>query len=434
MVIRPRLEQREFDRGPRSAAEPAVQLRDMPPALAERAFMPLLYRTHPYGHLPIGTEESLRAMTVEEVRGFHAWAYHPSARDGHCGRRRAARSRSRRSSSRRSALDAFRHDRCGHGREHRGAASAAADRLQLIHRAGAAQSELRIGHVSVPRSSPGLPRAARPQHVLGGQFVSRINMNLREDKGYTYGARTAFDFRRGPGPFVLQASVQSDATADAVREALDELRAIRGDRPVTRQELELGRAGLTRGYPRNFETGGSDRPAPRRSSRFTICPTTTSRRSCRRVLSLTESDITRRGCDAHIDPSRLAAVIVGDRDKVGASLDRPGSVLGPRRWSRADGQELPATADRRSPLSPTRRPRRSASTRTRPIRPHRRAGRSSASARCALNHLDLWQRRGLDRVRIPLPHISGSDVAGRSRRRRRRDVPAGTRASCCSRG
>ena len=56
--------------------------------------------------------------------------------------------------------------------------------------------------------------------VLGGQFVSRINMNLREDKGYTYGARTSFEFRRGPGPFVLHASVQSDATVDAVLEAM----------------------------------------------------------------------------------------------------------------------------------------------------------------------------------------------------------------------
>ena len=69
--------------------------------------------------------------------------------------------------------------------------------------------------------------------ILGGQFVSRINMNLREDKGYTYGARTAFEFRRAPGPFVLHASVQPDATADALREALGEIRAIRGERPVT---------------------------------------------------------------------------------------------------------------------------------------------------------------------------------------------------------
>ena len=76
--------------------------------------------------------------------------------------------------------------------------------------------------------------------VLGGQFVSRINMNLREDKGFTYGARTSFDFRRGPARSSLQASVQTDATADAISEAIGEIRGIRGDRPVTREELELG--------------------------------------------------------------------------------------------------------------------------------------------------------------------------------------------------
>ena len=67
-----------------------------------------------------------------------------------------------------------------------------------------------IGHVSVARSDPDYLRLLVLNMVLGGQFVSRINMNLREDKGYTYGARTSFDARRGPGPFVLQASVQSD--------------------------------------------------------------------------------------------------------------------------------------------------------------------------------------------------------------------------------
>src|SRR4029450_11213638 len=79
-------------------------------------------------------------------------------------------------------------------------------------------------------------------------------MTLLEDKGYTSGARTAFEFRRAPGPFVLHASVQHDATADALKEAHGEIRALRGERPVTREELELGRASLTRGYPRNFET------------------------------------------------------------------------------------------------------------------------------------------------------------------------------------
>src|SRR5690606_10740591 len=90
--------------------------------------------------------------------------------------------------------------------------------------------------------------------VLGGQFVSRLNMNLRERRGYTYGARSWFEFRRGRGPFQIQASVQTAVTADAIREAHAEVRSIRGEVPITTRELETARAALTRGYPRNFET------------------------------------------------------------------------------------------------------------------------------------------------------------------------------------
>ena len=194
-------------------------------------------------------------------------------------------------------------------------------RVSVIHRPGAAQSELRIGHVSVPRSTADYHALLVLNLILGGQFVSRINMNLREDKGYTYGARTAFDFRRGPGPFVLQASVQSDATADAVRESLNELDAIRGDRPVTRKELEMGRAGLTRGYPRNFETADQLTRAAAQLSLYGL-PDDYFTAFVPRVLSLTEADIT-DAARRHIDPSRLAAVIVGDRDKAGL-LDQLG--------------------------------------------------------------------------------------------------------------
>ena len=77
------------------------------------------------------------------------------------------------------------------------------ERLALLHRPGAAQSELRIGHVGLARKTPDYHALLVLNTILGGQFVSRINMNLREDKGYTYGARTSFDFRRAPGPFVL---------------------------------------------------------------------------------------------------------------------------------------------------------------------------------------------------------------------------------------
>jgi zinc protease len=104
-------------------------------------------------------------------------------------------------------------------------------RLNIIPRPGAPQSELRIGHVAVARNTPDYHALVAANMVLGGQFVSRINLNLREEKGLTYGARTSFDFRRLPGPFLLQVSVQTAATAEAIHESMAEIAGIRDSRP-----------------------------------------------------------------------------------------------------------------------------------------------------------------------------------------------------------
>src|SRR5436190_9205845 len=126
--------------------------------------------------------------------------------------------------------------------------------MVLVNKTGAAQSEIRIGEVGLTRSTPDYHQLIVLNMILGGQFVSRINMKLRQEKGLTYGARTAFDFRRGRGPFILQTSVQSDGTGEAIQSSLIEIDAIRTDRPPTAEEVEVAKAALTRGYPRNFET------------------------------------------------------------------------------------------------------------------------------------------------------------------------------------
>src|SRR3954465_9509751 len=131
---------------------------------------------------------------------------------------------------------------------------ATSPRLAIVPREGAAQSELRIGHLSASRDTPDYPALLVMNAVLGGQFVSRVNLKLREEKGYTYGARTGFDWHKGASPFSLQASVHTAATADAIADALAEIESIRGSRPPTADELALAKASLTRGYPRNFET------------------------------------------------------------------------------------------------------------------------------------------------------------------------------------
>jgi predicted Zn-dependent peptidase len=318
MVAHPRLEQRDFDRVRELRLNRLVQLRDMPPALAERAFVGLLYPNHPYGHLAIGTEGALRALTLRDVAAFHARAYSPSlatviaAGDAPHDRLAAL------------VEDAFSDWAApADARPAEGVPPAPAsrpDRLALLHRPGAAQSELRIGHVSVPRSTPDYHALLVLNMILGGQFVSRINMNLREDKGYTYGARTAFEFRRGPGPFVLQASVQSETTVEAVVESIAEIDAIRGKRPVTRQELETGRAALTRGYPRNFETAEQISRSAAQLALYGL-PDDYFTTFVPKVLALDEGAITEAAA-RHLDPARLLTVIVGDREKVGPTLAR----------------------------------------------------------------------------------------------------------------
>lgn len=318
MFMRPRLEQRDFDRVRELRMNRLLQLHDVPSALADKAFAQLLYRTHPYGHLSIGTEGSLRGMTLREVASFHARAFTPSRvtviAAGNASHERLAEITTRAFERWNATSDTPLPDPTAI------APPAAASRVALLHRPGAAQSELRIGHVAAARSTPDYHALLTMNMVLGGQFVSRINMKLREEKGYTYGARTNFDFRRAAGPFALQASVQSDATADAIREVVAEFRAIRGERPVTRDELDLGRAALTRGYPRNFETAEQ---VSRGAAQLALhdLPEDYFTTFVPRVLALDEHDVM-RAAERHIDPARLLTVIVGDREKVGPGLQR----------------------------------------------------------------------------------------------------------------
>ena len=318
MIVRPRLDAADFDRVRDLRLNRLLQMREMPPAVAERVFTERLYGAHPYGHLPIGSEASLRAMSVGEARGFHQQMYDPSrvtviavGNGSHDGLADAIEA----------AFGSWQAANSGQGPADPAALPTPPGRAELLiaPRVGAPQSELRIGHVALARNTTDYHALIALNLVLGGQFVSRINSNLRERKGYTYGARTSFDFRRGRGPFALHASVQSDATADAVREALIELRAIRGDRPVTSEELELGRAPLTRGYPRGFETADQIGRAIAQIALYDL-PDDYFTTFVPKVLALTPEDLTRAAA-THIDPSRFLAVIVGDRDKMGAMDD-----------------------------------------------------------------------------------------------------------------
>ncbi len=315
MTARPSLAEEDFTRVRQLRLHRLRQLRDMPGAVADRAFVRLLYGSHPYGHTPLGSERTLASLDVNEARRFHAAAIRPSETTliavGNCDHEAIVRL----------ASDAF---GGWDGASVAGAPVPTAvprpSPLNVVPRPGAPQSELRIGLVAAARSTPDYHALLSANMVLGGQFVSRINLNLREDKGFTYGARTSFEFRRLPGPFVLQASVHTAATAQAIEESLAEIAAIRGIRPVTSEELSLGVAALTRGYARGFETADQVARAIVQIALYDLSDNYFAE-FVPRMERITVDDVT-RVTSTYLDPSRLTTLVVGDFDQIAGDLPR----------------------------------------------------------------------------------------------------------------
>jgi predicted Zn-dependent peptidase len=313
MTARPSLTEDDFQRVRQLRVHRMTQLRDMPGAVADRAFVRLLYGAHPYGHTPLGSEQTLAAITVEDVRAFHREALRPSDGTlivvGDCHHPEVLRI----------AGEVFAGwDGGDEPHRPRVVSLPRPARVSIVPRPKAPQSELRIGHVAVARNTPDYHALVATNMTLGGQFVSRINLNLRQDKGFTYGARTSFDFRRMPGPFTLQVSVHTAATGRAIAESLAEIDGIRGARPVTQDELALGVAALTRGFARNFETAEQIARAVSQIALYDL-PDDYFDSFVPEVERVTVDEVTRVAART-LDPDRLTVLVVGDLDAIAADL------------------------------------------------------------------------------------------------------------------
>jgi predicted Zn-dependent peptidase len=323
LVTAPSLREHDLTRVRQLRLDRLRQLTDVPSTVAERAFLELLYGAHPYGHLSIGSESALRGLTLGDVGAFHTLEYRPSR----CTL---------------VIVGALSHDRLrALAVESFGGWTGSGDRgsgirdegveigdrgtgIAIVPREGAAQSEIRIGHLTTGRNTPDYPALLVMNSVLGGQFVSRVNLKLREEKGYTYGARTGFDWRRGPTPFALSVAVHTVATADAVSDSMAELTDIRGSRPPSDAELTLAKASLTRGYARNFETA---QQVARSVSQLVVydLPETYFAEFVPKANAVTVADVV-GAADRHLDPTRLTTLVVGDHKVVGDSLRVLGDV------------------------------------------------------------------------------------------------------------
>src|SRR5262249_14095976 len=208
LAARPTLAEADVVRVRQLRLHRLMQMRDMPGAVADRAVVRLLYGGHSVGHTPVGSERPPAALSADGGGAVHAGELTPGVSTlivaGDCDHADVLRVAAEQFGSWAARPPA---DARADG------AVARPARLNVVPRPGAPQSELRIGHVAAPRDTPDYHALVAANMVLGGQFVSRINLNLRANKGFTYGARTTFDCRRMPGPFLLQASVHTASTS-----------------------------------------------------------------------------------------------------------------------------------------------------------------------------------------------------------------------------
>jgi zinc protease len=325
IVTSPNLANDDFNRIRNLRLERLKQMKDHAAALAERAFARTVYGSHPYGHLSLGSESTLASMTVDRTRAMHAALFTPNGSTLVVVGDRAEED----------LLDAaaavFEPWRALSSPLTLDRAAALVPpppitaRLGVVGRPGSAQSELRIGYACAPRSTPDYHALLVLNAIIGGDFVSRLNLNLRESKGYTYGVRTGFNLRRGIGPFVMQTSVGTDVTAAAIREALDEIDAIAERRPATEEEVAQAFASLSKGYPRGFETAGQVARSVTQLALHQL-PDSYFEDFVPRLSQITTADV---GAAArkYLTLTKMTVVIVGELDKIQESL--PGLGLGP---------------------------------------------------------------------------------------------------------
>ncbi len=251
VVLRPTLKPEDFKRKQREQLNTLARQAGNPGFLAQEAFTSVIYGAdHPYGKLTSGVPATVEKLTAKDAQTWYRSNVGPRAAalvvTGDV------------------TLDQAKQWAEQYFGKWKGAAvrppkpavvkNGKRDRV-LVPKPGLAQTIIIMGRPSIESGNPDQAALELASTVFGGFFGSRLNMNLREDKGYSYGASAYVDPRRGPGPLMASSSVRADATGPAVKEFYNELEGLK-TRPITKEELEAAREGLIRSLPGSFDSVG----------------------------------------------------------------------------------------------------------------------------------------------------------------------------------
>lgn len=315
VALHPAFPQKEIDRVRSIRLTQILQQRDQPNALASSVFNNVVYGpNHPYGYIELGTEDSNKAISRDDMMKFWSAGYVPE------------------NSALVVAGDINEQELRALAEKHWGkwtgkattvtrpeVGTDAARRIVIVDKPGSPQTALRIGQIGVARSNPDYVPIEVMNTGLGGLFSSRINMNLREKNGYSYGAGSAFIFRRGAGPFFVATGVRTDATAPAVKEIFSELDRMRTSR-VTDDELRIAKDSFARSLPGLFET--TPQAAASVGQLFVYgLPLDYYSTLPAKIQAVTAAEVERVAAK-YLAPEKMVIVAVGDRSKIESELGK----------------------------------------------------------------------------------------------------------------
>ena len=315
VVLRPTFPDSEIARQRDLRRTAILQQRDQPVAMANIAFAAIVFgAAHPYGRPLNGTETSTATLTRDRVSQFYQTYYRAAnARMLIVGDVTLAEAQQ---------LIGARFGAWAAGdlpaTVVAPAPAAAARTIYLVDKPGAAQSVFRIGQVGVARATPDYFALTVLNTILGGSFTSRLNQNLRETHGYTYGASSQFSMRRMAGPFLAASSVVTAKTDSSLIEFMRELRRIR-DEAVPQAELDKAKAYITLGLPSEFETTAGA-AAQFRDLLLYGLPLDYYATYIPQINAVTVDDV-QRVARQYLDPDHFAIVIVGDRGQIASGLE-----------------------------------------------------------------------------------------------------------------
>jgi zinc protease len=315
IVLHPSFPAEEIERQRASRLAGLVQQRDNPAQVAALVTASALYGPkHPYGYAEVGTEASVKAVMRADMEAFWKQNFVPNnaalvvAGDISLPELRALAEKSFGSWAKGSPAQ-----------PNLGTPSPTSARIVIVDKPASPQTQLRVAGIGAARSSPDF----RPMQVmniaLGGLFSSRINMNLREQNGYTYGASSGFSFRRAPGPFQVASGIRTDVTAPAIDEIFKELRGM-VDRPLTEDELTKAKDAMANSLPGAFESSAN--AVGNFSNVFIYDLGLDYYTKYAAQVNAVTRDQTVAMAKKYLDPSKMVVIAVGDRAKIEAELKK----------------------------------------------------------------------------------------------------------------